>query len=466
MFKRINIVTYLLSFISMITMIVLLNILNIVPTKYLVVLSTSCAIIYLVLGLITLRVTNKVGTIVMMLIEILLGIGFVILGSYVSKTNNFITNIESPKEEALYYVIVLNESRYEKLADLENKTIGTYSLNDDNYSVALKNVQKKLSFNEQKYDDVSLIANDLLAGKEEAVLISDFNKQMLDDEIEDFKTRTRVIHVEKIAIESKIEEKDIKVNQDTFSILISGIDTHGSINKVSRSDVNIVVTINPNTNEILLTSIPRDYYVQLHNTNGLKDKLTHAGVYGIDMSVNTVSDLLNTNIDYYLRVNFDTLIKVVDEIGGIDVYSDTTFTAYNKDKFVEGINHLNGRQALSYSRERKQFKEGDRKRGEHQEQVITAIIEKVSSSKVLLSNYTGILASLENSFQTSIPTKTIKEFVKNQLDEMPKWNVTSISLDGTGSKNYTYSMPGRLLYVMIPDQTTVDYASNAIKNMQ
>lgn len=457
---------YILSLISMLLFMTLLLILNVVPNKYLIIIGIILAIVYLILGIVTFKIKSKVLSIVFMIIEAILGMTFIWAGYSVYKTNDFINNINDNNEVALYYVVVLKDSNYEKLNDIDQKKMGLYSINDKNYELALNNISKKISYDSTEYNEFIVVANSLLNKKVDAILISDFNKEMLDEEIASFKDKTKIIHTEKIEISSNSNEKNVKINQDTFSILISGIDTYGSINKVSRSDVNIVVTINPNTNEILLTSIPRDYYVQLHGTSGVKDKLTHAGIYGIDMSVNTIGDLLNTNIDYYLRVNFDTLVSVVDQIGGIDVYSDTSFRAYNGDEFVEGLNHLDGSRALAYSRERKQFAEGDRKRGEHQEQVITAIIDKVSTSTVLLNNYTGILESLSNSFQTSVPSYTIKAFVKNQLDEMPSWNIKSISLDGYGSMNYTYSMPSSLLYVMIPNQTTVDIAKRAISGME
>lgn len=465
MLKKLNKLTYILSLLSMIIMIIMLKQLNILPNKYLIVLIISFSIIYLVLGLITFKVKNKIGTIILIVIEFLLGIFLIIFSSYISKTNDFINKIDEPKEEAMYYVVVLKESNLKNIKDLKNKTIGSYSLNDDNYSNALNKLKNKINIKEKEYSDLSMFADDLLSKESDAILISDFNKEMLDEEINDFNNKTKILYTIKIEIKNEVKENNVKINQETFNVLISGIDTRGAINKVSRSDVNIVVTINPQTNEILLTSIPRDYYVQLHNTKGSKDKLTHAGIYGINMSLKTIEDLLNTKIDYYLRVNFDTLINLVDTIDGIDVYSDSSFKAYNGDTFVEGINHLNGKKALAYSRERKQFKEGDRKRGEHQEQVITAIIEKVTSSKVLLTNYKAILENLSNSFQTSIPADTIKYFVKEQLNEMAPWTIKSISLDGVGSKNYTYSMPGRLLYVMLPDQNTVNEASTLINNM-
>lgn len=467
MFKNINKFIYGLSLLATFIMMILLVLLDVVPTKYLMIIVIMLGIIYIVLGIITFKTKNKILLVLSCIFSVLFGGISVFASNTISETNSFLTNIGTVKEEGLYHVVVLKKSTYKNLSDLNSKKIATYSLNDEHYSKVVGAIKEKIEFKEESYDNFVNIATDLLENKVDAILVSDFNKEMLDDEIEGFSKGTKIIHTEKVKIEPEIvAPNDIAVNQETFNILISGIDTRGSISKVSRSDVNIVVTVNPTKNEILLTSIPRDYYVRLHGTSGNKDKLTHAGIYGIHMSVNTIADLLNTNIDYYLRVNFDTLINVVDKIGGIDVYSDVSFTAYNGDIFVAGMNHLDGSRALSYSRERKQFAEGDRKRGKHQEEVITAIIKKVSSSKVLLANYSAILESLQDTFQTSMPTDTIKSFVKGQLDEMINWNVKSISLDGVGRNDYTYSMPGRLLYVMVPDEQSVARASALIEGMK
>lgn len=256
---------------------------------------------------------------------------------------------------------------------------------------------------------------------------------------------------------------DIKDN--AINILISGLDTYGNISKVSRSDVNIIVSINPNNHEVLLTSIPRDTYVKLHDI-GQMDKLTHTGIYGVDMTENTIEDLLEIDIDYYIKVNFDTLIKLVDAIDGVDVYSDTSFSEYGYS-FNEGINHLDGKSALAYSRIRHVFIEGDRKRGEHQKDVIKAIVDKISSSAILLTNYSQVLDNLSNLVDTNIPSTLIKDYIKNQLDTMPKWEFKSIYIDGSDQYDtYTYSMPSSKLYVVIPYINTINYCSKMINNVK
>ena len=243
---------------------------------------------------------------------------------------------------------------------------------------------------------------------------------------------------------------------------ISGIDTSGSISKVSRTDANILLTINTNTHEVLLTSIPRDYYVTLHSKKS-KDKLTHSGIYGINETVSTVEDLLDTDINYYLRVNFTTVIKLVDTLGGIDVYSDYDFTRGNYH-FKKGYNHVDGDAALVFSRERKLLAGGDNQRVKNQQHVIEAIMKKALNSKTILTKYTSILNSLEGSFQTNIEQDDISSLVKEQLNSMSSWEIKNNALTGTGASKSTYSMGSTLVYVMIPDESSVSSAKEKIQD--
>ena len=286
---------------------------------------------------------------------------------------------------------------------------------------------------------------------------------MLNEEIKDFKANTKIIYtathkMEKIDIEDK--NTDYTIANKAFNIYISGIDTSGRISNVARSDANIIVTVNLKKHEILLTSIPRDYYVTLHSKKA-KDKLTHSGIYGINETVTTVEDLLDIDINYYVRVNFTTVIKVVDTLEGIDVTSDYSFSTENYN-FKKGINHLNGKQALEFSRERHSFIDGDNQRVKNQQKVIEAIVNKVTGSTAILTKYTKILNTLNGSFQTNISQDEISEIVKEQLETMPKWTIKTNSLIGTGDYQPTYSMGKQKLYVMLPDETSVKEAKQKI----
>ncbi len=262
------------------------------------------------------------------------------------------------------------------------------------------------------------------------------------------------------------EPKEEKPNFGTkpITVLISGSDSRTSVHDTSaRSDVNILAIVNPTTGKILLVSIPRDYYVQLHGTVGLRDKLTHAGIYGIDMSRQTIEDLLDVKTDYTVKVGFDALKTIVDAIGGIDITSDQDLTPHtNKACHITlGTQHVNGTCALAFSRERYAYATGDRHRGENQQQVISKIVEKVTSPAYLLK-FPEILRAADGLFETSFTYSEILDMLKFQLLSGPNWQTESVSLDGTGSMQQTYSMPGQNLYVMIPNEASVASAKAKI----
>ncbi len=433
---------------------------DILPNRYYLPIIVLFFLLLVLLGLFVFSAKKTWSNLVLTIIFILLIAGSGFVSYYLYKTNIFLSNLgKVEKEEVVYYVLVKKDSEIKDVKELEDKTVGTYSFNANYYDDVYNKFKGVVNFKEKNYNNVDSYVNDLLNGKISAIFISSNHKEILEEEMISFRGTTRVLYEVMIEV-SKDEEEKVEVEEfleKPFSVYISGIDTSGSISTVSRSDVNIVMTISPKTGEILLTTIPRDYYVRLHNTRGYKDKLTHAGIYGIDMSRQTIEDLLDIKIDYYVRVNFTTLIKVIDTLGGVDVYSDQSFSEFGYS-FKQGMNHLNGKQALMFSRIRHVFSDGDKKRGIHQQAVIEAIIKKVTSSKTLLLNYAKLLDTLKKTFQTNVDSLMIKEMVKFQLNEMPNWNIKSISLDGSGSSQHTYSMPSRVLYVLIPSESSINNA--------
>ncbi len=441
---------------------------NILPIKYMTILLGIYAPIVIILVLLMLMKKLKLKIkipceIISVILVFILFLGI----SYLNKTMNFIGKIKDKKYQTEnYYVVVLENSQYQDLNSLKNKTIGIHTSTLDSQEDAFNDFNKKLSYNGKDYTDFMKLGNDLINKNIDAMFINGSYLSILQDEDETFGSKMKILEIIEIKIKNETIKKDIDVTKEPFNLYISGIDIYGNITSVSRSDVNIIVTVNPVTHQILLTSIPRDYYVRLHGTTGYRDKLTHAGIYGVDMSISTLEDLLDIDINYYARVNFTTLIKLVDAIGGVDVYSDYTFTSHHGNfKFNVGMNHMNGEQALGFTRERYAFKDGDRQRGKNQQKVITAIINKALSSKTLITKYTNILDSLQSSFQTNLGSNKIYSLVNMQLDKMPSWEITSISLDGTGKSEYTYSYSGGKLYVMEPDLSTVEDAKEKIKEI-
>ena len=447
-----NIIEILMLLINIVFIYYLIK-LNIIPMLYLIIIIGIIVIFNIISWILLLKknVTLIFGYIFLAINLIISCAGIY----YTYVTDSFFSSLEEVKEKQLYYVVVKKDSKYNKLKDLNNKKMAIFENQSKNYQKVLKEVEKSIKVKDKKYNSISIIVKELLDNKVDSILINSNNKELLDENIINFNENTKIIakfSIDMIKQKEK-EEKEYKENEP-FNILISGIDTNGNINKVSRSDVNIIMSVNPRTHEILLTSIQRDMYVQLHGTNGIKDKLTHAGIYGIDMSRQTIENFLNIDIPYYIRVNFDSVIKLVDTIGGIDIYNDVAFKGGTR-YFEQGNIHLNGKQALEYARERKKMPNGDWTRGEHQKVIITAIINKVSSSKELLNNYVDILNNSKDIIQTNIPTDIIKKYVKKQIENMSTWKITSLTVKGDHSDNLeTYSMPGVKLYVTIPDEAS------------
>ena len=456
-----NIIRIIALLIHLIFIIYLIK-LNVLPTLYLAIIIA----VILILDIISWFLISKgkikliIGYIILLIISIISGIGIY----YTNITDSFLSSIQEVNEKQLYYVVVNKDSKFKELKDLDNKSMAIFENQSDNYKKVLNEVEKDIKVKDKKYDNINEIVKDLLDNKVDSLLINSSNKEILDENIATFKNNTRVI--DEISIDViKQNEEEYKNKYGPFNILISGIDTGGPINRVSRSDVNIIMTVNPNTRDILLTSVQRDMEVQLHGIYGITDKLTHAGTYGVDMSRQTLEDFLDTEIPYYIRVNFDSVVKLVDTIGGVDIYNDVAFRGGTR-YFSKGNIHLNGEEALEYSRERKKMPSGDWTRGEHQKTIITAIINKVSSNKDLLTNYADILNNSKDIIQTNIPTEVIKKYVRDQIEDMNSWHIDSTYVEGDGAVyQETYSVPGVELYVMKPNEESRKEVSKQINNL-
>ena len=443
---------------------------DVLPFKYLLIYLGVIVILPILLLYILTRKKVKRGLKVFISV---IGIFYIIILSlvffYLNKTFSFLDSFTSGHnyETNNYVVMVLNDSDYDNISDLADKRIGYVDQVGSKIDQALEKLGDEISFKDEEYKEYDIILNDLDDNSLDAALLEDAYYQMLGEDSEDFYDKYKVIY--RFSITEMVDDitKDVDVTKDTFNIYISGIDSYGNVNSLTRSDVNIVVSINPKTNQILMINIPRDYYVKLHDTDSY-DKLTHAGIYGVDVSVSTIEDLLDMEINYYLKVNYNALVKLVDALGGVDVYSKYSFTTVGTNKnyfFTKGYNHVNGTEALYFVRTRKAFEDGDRVRGENQQAMIQAIIKK-GTSNAILTRYTGILNSLTGSFITNISTDKITDLVKMQLDSMPSWNITSISLSGSDGLEYTYTYPYQELYVMIPDEETVTFAKESLEKVK
>ena len=399
---------------------------------------------------------------------------------YLYKTSDFLDSIEATGFKVENYSVIVKESsNYKKLKDISGLSVGYYE-KTTGAKKANKKLGSKVDVTFSSYDDYNELVKDLLnednssddvvetSSKEKndslnVMVIEDSIFSMIKEEIPEFEKNTRVIYRFKIITRVKDSVKDVNVTSSAFNIYISGIDTFGEISSVSRSDVNMVATVNPKTKQILLTSIPRDYYVKLH-TYKAYDKLTHAGMYGVEESIQTIEDLLNIDINYYIKVNFTSVVDIVNALGGLKVYSDYGFTSEDGFTYSKGYNNMNGEEALSFARERHSFQDGDRQRVKDQQAVLTALIKK-ACSKSILTKYSSLLKSLEGEFDTSLSSRKIKSLVKMQLNDMATWTITSVSLNGFDGHDVTYSGGSQVLYVMEPDESTVSETSELIKSV-
>lgn len=456
-----RIIYTIIAFLSLLFLIFIIST-NIVPLKYLLLLF-AIFILYDV-GLFFLlfkkhKVKNIIGYVLSGILVIIMGVLFYYLNVTMGFFKGFGTN--KYKEEN-YLVLVLNDSSFESLNDLSN--IGYTSNELSNINEALTKLNEEITIENIKYDNSVEMFDDLINKEIDSVLIEESSMALIYEQNEEYNGMFKTIYTINIKTEIEIT-KEADVTNQPFTVYISGIDSYGSIATVSRSDVNMVATVNPTTKQVLLISIPRDYYVQLRGTTGYKDKLTHAGLYGVETSVGTLEDLLDVDINYYARVNFSSLEQIVDALGGVDVYSKYTFTSSKATGgtyyFTEGYNHMNGKQALSFSRERKALPGGDRARGINQQAVIDGIIRK-ATSPAIITGYSKILNSLKGTFQTNMSDNDIQKLIKMQLNDMASWNITSYSLDGTDGSEYTYSYPAQKLYVMNPIEETVTEAQGLI----
>ena len=337
--------------------------------------------------------------------------------------------------------------------------------NIDTLMSALKK-DKKVDLNVEDVASYQEAYDNLKSGKSKAMVLSGSYASLLESVDSNYASNLKTIYTYKIKKKNNNSAK--QVDSKVFNIYISGIDTYGSISTVSRSDVNIIMTVNMNTHKILLTTTPRDAYVKIPGGGADQyDKLTHAGIYGVETSEQTLENLYGIKIDYYARINFTSFLKLIDQLGGVTVHNDQAFTSlHGKFDFPVGDIQMNSEQALGFVRERYSLDGGDNDRGKNQEKVISAIVNKLASLKSV-SNFTSIVNNLQDSVQTNMSLDTINALANTQLDSGSKFTVTSQAVTGTGSTGQltSYAMPNSSLYMMKLDDSSVASASQAIKNL-
>ena len=458
-------ITAVISLIIFIAFSVLLYILGMIPGKYLIIFYIVFGLIYIYLTLTSfLNNIKKKFRISSFIVLLLFGIVFSVGIKYISDTINFVDVINNDLlQKEAYYVMTLEDSETEKIKDLENKKIGIYS--SINSNKAKEQLDKKVKLTTVEYKNIVELFEDLQDKKTDAILINESIKSLLTGDLSDMNISLKEIYKVYVDIEKSDIVKVVDVTKTPFNIYVAGGDAYGSIDNVTNTDVNMIVTVDPIKRKVLLTSIPRDYYVNLPSlgTNAY-DKLTHAGYYGVEESVKAIEKLLDTDINYYVKVNFSTIEGVIDAIGGVDVNSDFNFCVENGPCYKKGYNHLDGKKALAFARERHSFKDGDVQRVKNQQKVLTAIIDKVTSSTKLVTNFSGILDSVSASMSTNMETKNINKFIKMQLNDMRSWDIESQNLIGTDLYTKgTYTFPDIELYVMKQDQESINNAKEKMR---
>lgn len=377
-------------------------------------------------------------------------------------------------------VIVMKSSNYSSLKDLSGKKIGTTSeLDVKSTEKCLTDIKKSIDFDQEDYPNYNQEMTDLYDGRIDGVILDESSRGIVYEQFLNISQVTKVVHTtsykaprEHAIVDSK---HPVDVTKDPFTIYFSGNDSFGDIQETSRTDSNMLVTVNPKTHRILMTSIPRDYYVPVACAedaadgcpDGQKDKLTHTGLYGVQTTINTIEDFMDVDINYYVRVNFSSLTNIVDAIGGVDVTVgkglavDQFYTDDTIGGVVEGENHLDGQKALAYARERYAYEDGDLQRVKNQQQVLKAIIKKVKSPSMLLK-YASLIDAIGSAIETNMPSSSITNFVKFQLASNSSWKFESYPMVGDTGMEFSPSL-GDTVSVTYQDRGSIETAHDKIE---
>lgn len=415
------------------------------------------------LFLISNRKAKKLTLIMLLLSIVASSLALVGVHQFVSLANHL--NATSNYSSYSISVAVLADSEIGNVSQLSSVTAPTKT-DAENIKKLLDDIKTSQNKDLKVEDSSSYLAayKSLLAGETKAIVLNSVFENLIEQEYPDHAKKIKKIYTKEL---TKTVEAPKSSQNKAFNIYISGIDTYGPISSVSRSDVNIIMTVNQETKKILLTTTPRDAYVPIADGgNNQNDKLTHAGIYGVDASIHTLENLYGIDLNYYARLNFTSFLKLIDLLGGVDVYNDQEFTSlHGKYHFPVGNVHLDSEQALGFVRERYSLSNGDGDRGRNQQKVISAIIQKLTSTEAL-KNFDGIMQSLQDSVQTNMPPETMVSLVNAQLASGGKYTVITRDLKGTGRMDLpSYAMPDSSLYMLEVDPNSLETLKTEIKDI-
>lgn len=463
------------------TMYLLFNIikLNVLPTKLLFLMTIVFVLLDLIFILLLCFATKGVvSKIICIIFALAISLGSCLGGYYMSKTGGLLssmTNVAKHSKNTIS-VVVKESSDMKKKTDLAGRSVGTLAnINTTGSKKILKELTNSgISMEQKEFGSMTEMLESFYNGEVDSIVISESSRTQITDmeAYANFDNNTRVVYQTSYKVQNTDKAKAVSnITNTPFNVLISGSDTRGGFDENGRSDVIMVATVNPKTGTILLTSIPRDFYVTTACDagdgcqQGALDKITHTGIHGTNTTKRTVEQLLGIEINYTFKVGFDTVTDIVDAVGGIDVnvepgYECSNFLHAPGLSVHAGVNHLNGEQALGYARERYAYSEGDCQRTKNQQQVLMGIVDKITSPAIV-TNYAQIMDSMANTFSTTMSNDEISSLIKYQLNKNPKWKMEQYMVNGTGDTLMCAEL-GDAAYVMVPDQSTVTTAKNKI----
>lgn len=448
--------------------------LNVLPSKFLFPLTIGVVVLDAIFILLLIYFSkNVVSKIICIVLTLFICVASCMGGYYISKTQNVLSSITNVAKHAknTVSVVVKESSSIENKSQLNGVSVGSLRLNEQGSKKVLKELSSEgIVLNQTEYDSMTTLLEAFYNGEVDSIIINESSRsQILDMEAySNFDSNTRVVYQTSYKVKNNDSATSVSdITSKPFNVLISGSDTRGGFDENGRSDVIMIATVNPKTHTILLTSVPRDFYVTTACDagdgcmQGALDKITHTGIHGTNTTKRTVEQLLGIEINYTFKVGFDTVTELVDVLGGVDVYVEPGYaTTTSQFSVHEGVNHLNAQQALAFARERYSYTEGDRQRTKNQQQVLMGIVKEATKPSVI-TNYAAIMDTMANTFSTTMSNEEITDLIKYQLNNNPTWKMEQYMVDGTGDTLMCAEL-GDAASVMVPDQSTVKMAKDKI----
>lgn len=471
-------VILVIQLITSVVFVGLAYILKIIPVKYftglivILILLWLMSAIWMRTGLSKKRKNNSgISLAISKLVSVVISIALLIGSSYIIRGNSFIDGISNASEQThTIAVYVLEGSKLSSITDIKNKNIGvSYKENSTFLSKGILELEKDLGSDAKLIESKGYeeLGDALLNGEIECIIADAAYLTILEAKDEDFLAKIKVIKSYAIKEEIKVVVKDTDVTKNPFIMYLGGIDSYGDVSVVARTDVNLVVVVNPKERQILMVSLPRDIEVTLASKNAM-DKLNHAATYGIEETLATLEGFLDLDINYYAKTNFTGIMNIIDSLGEIEIDSphEDFYTMHGDYLITKGKNTMDGDKALCFVRERKSFLGGDFVRGQNQQLLLKAMLEKAMSSKII-TNYSSILSAIEGSFETNMPSDSIRSLINMQLDDMSGWEMFNLQLTGSFERtDKTYSMKGTPVETVVPDKKMLNEIIKVIDKME